>query len=132
MAPVASSSLDKLLAYGPLGIISVILIFALISLFKIREKGNDAHQLAMKELRDLFDKEMAKLRDEHNEQLNELRDRHDAEMKVLQERHITKAENWNEKWTELSNKLHTVLESLVRQREPQRDPPFLPAARRGG
>ena len=125
MPPVGvETQLQKLLTYGPLGIIAVVLIFALITLFKLREKGNEDYQKQISALRDAHDKEMSRVRDEHNEELGRVRDEHNAEMKTLQERHIVKAENWNEKWAELSTKLNTVLESLVRQRE--RDSGYTP------
>lgn len=107
----------QLVVYGPLGVISVLCLLALFALFRIREKQIEGFHKQIQDLRDFHAKQLAEHHEEHDKQLKELRDQHAVEMKTLMERHITKAENWNEKWSDLSTKLHTVLESLVKRRQ---------------
>jgi hypothetical protein len=84
----------QLVVYGPLGVLCVILIFALLGLYRAKEKMSTDYQV----------------------QITKLQDQHRDEMRTMMERHIVKAETWNEKWSELSTKLYAVLDSLVKRR----------------
>lgn len=95
----------KLLIYGPLGVICVILLFGLIALFKAKEKQSKDDEDARENLRR-----------EYQAKEREMVAKHQEEMNVMMQRHITKAENWVEKGNDLATTLNKTLESLVRNR----------------
>ena len=91
----------KLFVYGPLGIICVILLYAVIKLYQAKEK------LAL-------DKDAAL--EKKDDALEKIRVEHRTEMQALVDRHIAKAEKWVEKGNELATNLHAVLESIVKRK----------------
>lgn len=82
----------QLVVYGPLGVLCVVLLFALFHLYRQKEKLTTDYQ-----------NEIRKLQEDHR-----------AEIKILMERHIAKAETWVEKGNELAAKLQAVLESILK------------------
>jgi hypothetical protein len=95
----------KLLVYGPLGIINVVLLYAVIALYRAKEAQSKACEIAKEELRK-----------EYQEEARKLVALHKQEQDALMERHISKAETWVEKGNELANNLHKVLEALSKRK----------------
>jgi hypothetical protein len=90
MTPDFSSQFE---VYGPLGIVCIMLITALISVYNAKEKQSAD-----------FQSQIAKLQSDHRNELS-----------ALVERHIAKAEAWNDRWSDIAGKLHTVLEGVLRK-----------------
>ena len=95
----------KLTVYGPLGIISVVLMYACVVLY--RSEKNCTKECAER---------IETLQENHREQIRELTTAHKTEMSELVTRHITKAETWVEKGNELATNLNHVLDSIARKR----------------
>ena len=83
----------QLILYGPLGIMTLILLYAVIALYRAKERQAKEHQEALKALND----------------------QHQRELSELMHRHVEKAEIWVEKGHELASNLQRVLESLLRK-----------------
>jgi PHP family Zn ribbon phosphoesterase len=103
---VPTQVVPKLLVYGPLGIICVVLLYAVIALFKAKEKQAKEAAAALE-----------KLRKEYQDEINSLIETHKEEQNTLMQRHISKAETWVEKGNELANNLQAVLDSIIRRRD---------------
>lgn len=85
----------KLVSEGALGAVCVVLILALVALYKAKEKAQH----------------------EYASEVKNLHIQHDKEMQELMERHIQYAEAWVENGNQLAQNLNTVLESITRKRE---------------
>lgn len=81
----------QLLAYGPLG------LFTLIALFVAWRK----------------DKELTDERKEHQKRMDEKDKAHQLEMNVLEEKYVSKAETWMAKYHELSTAQNETIEELT-------------------
>ena len=96
---------DQLYTYGPLGLFVLVLLYAVVALWRARNADTLAHTLAIETLRK-----------EYQSEISSLIKAHKGEMDVLVQRHIGKAETWVEKGLELSNNLQRTLDSLSRRR----------------
>lgn len=88
----------KLIVYGPLGIITLLMIIVTIQLYRDREADRKAHTA----------------------QLAAERAEHTAQMKVMEDKYVTKAESWMQKYHDLADAQNKVLDSLTRRSERER------------
>lgn len=91
----------SLIVYGPLGIITLVLLYAVVALYKSKEAAQKEHRTTLE-----------KLHKDYQARESAVAAAHKREMDDLMTRHITKAESWVEKGTDLANNLKGVLESL--------------------
>lgn len=83
----------ELLRYGPQGLINLILLYAVIHLYKANRQQDKEHR-----------EEMAKKDKEHRDEVD-----------ALVQRHMGKAETWIEKGHEHAQRLNTFLETVSKE-----------------
>ena len=100
-----------LVYYGPLGLLCLILMYAVIALYRSKDALQKAKDAQAKQ----YDERIDRLVTAHREEVQRNAEACKAETQQLMQRHITKAETWVEKGNELAVNLHAVLDSIVKR-----------------
>ena len=107
----AGGVVERLLNYGALGILCVILLLGCIHLYRAKDRQQ-------KEATQRYDDMVKSFQDEIrglHELARAVAEKHKEDMRTLSERHVAKAETWIDKGNEYARDIHAVLDRVTRR-----------------
>ena len=95
---------EALLVYGPLGIMTLLGLYATRKLFRILSDERKEHQDEIKQITSTYAADIKKLNEDHQRELG-----------AAQELRVSEAKEWTAQYHELAKSLNSVLETLLKR-----------------